>query len=139
MEVSNCTWTTVLTGVVVKGNCRPVFKMNDGRYLDKIGSFEADAYPLGTRVTITLEEPEPPKERIVLPEGMKWDSFGRLWFYGLLLADVEETGTGRYHRPYDGETYGVERQTQLEAKQTIESKFAEHGYFGVKKVVDDGQ
>ena len=126
-------------GEIVRGNVGPVFKIYNGTF-QKLGNFEADAYPMGTRVTITFEEPETPKERIVLPEGMKWDGLAMLWTAdGTLIAKAFMDRDGWYRVPFMPSSVSVEKQTTLEDTQrAIESALAEHGYFGVKKVVDNG-
>ena len=125
-------------GEIVRGNVGPVFKIYNGTF-QKLGNFEADAYPMGTRVTITFEEPEPPKERIVLPEGMKWDGLAMLWTAdGTLIAKAFMDRDGWYRIPFTLSCVSVEMQTTLEdTKRAIEAALAEHGYFGVRKVVDN--
>lgn len=139
MKMSNCTCAMVLTGEIIRGNVCRVFKMNDGKYYLSIGGIAADVYPVGTRVTITLEEPEPPKERIVLPEGMRWDELAMLWTAdGTLIAKACVYSDGWYRIPFMLSSVSVEKQTTLEkTKQAIENALAEHNYFGVKKVVNN--
>lgn len=95
--------------------------------------------PVGTKITITAEIPEPPQERIVLPEGMRWDELAMLWTAdGTLIAKACVNSDGWYRIPFMLSTVSVERQTTLETtKRVIESALAEHNYFGVKKVVDN--
>jgi len=122
-------------GEIVRGNVGPVFKIYNGTF-QKLGNFEADAYPMGTRVTITLEEPEPPKERIVLPEGMRWDDAGLLWTADGNLVASARSGTSWFRQPFMLAHFNIPSLESIEAtKQTIESALAEHGYFGVRKVV----
>ena len=132
-------------GEIVRGNVGPVFKIYNGTF-QKLGNFEADAYPIGTRITVTLEEPEPPKERVVLPEGMKWVSHNQvLSLYtaeGAAIAQVIDTaGTvwpGTVWPPFRvGEFAIYHGKTEDEAMKLVENALAEHGYFGVRKVVDN--
>jgi len=127
-------------GEIVRGNVGPVFKIYNGTF-QKLGNFEADAYPMGTRVTITFEEPEPPKERVVLPEGMAWK--GNLLFSpdGALIAGVrDDDDSGWYRVPFtvckliEVPTASMDEK---ERHKVIENALAEHGYFGVRKVVDN--
>lgn len=129
------------TGVVIDGYTGRIFKMANGLDHKNIGSIEAADYPAGARVTVTIEEPEPPKERIVLPEGMKWDGLAMLWTAdGTLIAKAFMDRDGWYRVPFMPSSVNVEKQTTLEDTQrAIESALAEHGYFGVKKVVDNVQ
>jgi hypothetical protein len=127
------------SGEVVKGNVGQVFRMDDGKHYLGLSGIDPDAYPLGTRITVTLEEPEPPKERIVLPEGMKWDGLAMLWTAdGTLIAKAFMDRDGWYRIPFMLSCVSVEMQTTLEdTKRAIEAALAEHGYFGVRKVVDN--
>lgn len=98
-------------------------------------------FPAGTKITITAEIPEQPKERVVLPEGMAWNGLAILWTAeGLEIAKAFTDRDGWYRVPFMVSTVSVEKQATLEAtKQHIENALAEHGYFGVKKVVDNVQ
>lgn len=122
-------------GEIVRGNVGPVFKIYNGTF-QKLGNFEADAYPIGTRITVTLEEPELPKERIVLPEGMKWDE-NALWFYGLPVAFIYEENSGWYRVPHQMVSRQVCFDNIEEGREVIENALSEHNYFGVRKVVDN--
>ena len=129
-------------GEIVRGNVGPVFKIYNGTF-QKLGNFEADAYPIGTRITVTLEEPEPPKERIVLPEGMRWVSHNQVWSLytpeGAAIAQVKEIdAAGIVWPPFKvGEFAIYHGKTDDEAMKLVENALAEHGYFGVRKVVDN--
>jgi hypothetical protein len=129
------------SGEVVKGNVGQVFRMDDGKHYLGLSGIDPDAYPLGTRVTITFEEPEPPKERVVLPEGMAWK--GNLLFSpdGALIAGIrDDADSGWYRVPFtvckliEVPTASMDKKEQY---KVIENALAEHGYFGVRKVVDN--
>lgn len=129
-----------LVGVkVVEDYTYRIFKMKNGLNHKGISCIEAADYPLGTRMTITLEEPEPPKELIVLPEGMEWKN-NNLWYHGARIARVNTISDGGYHCvPHSTDpVYFREFQNMEEGKQIIENALADRGYFGVRKVVDNG-
>lgn len=126
------------SGEVIQGHNGPVFKMSDGRDFLSLGGIEADTYPLGTRVTITLEEPEPPKERVVLPEGMKWDVADLLWTADGTLIASASCGYSWYCVPFMLLKITIDSCESTEnAKRVIENALAEHNYFGVRKVVNN--
>ena len=126
------------TGVVIDGYTGRIFKMANGLDHKNIGSIEAADYPAGARVTVKIEEPEPPKERIVLPEGMRWDENGMLWTAdGNLIAVVRDGADSWFRAPFMLSTFSVLQESTEATKQLIESALAEHGYFGVRKVVDN--
>ena len=89
-------------------------------------------------VELAVYEEVPPKERVVLPEGMKWDG-NNLWYHGLLVAHIYNTNNcGFYVNPNCVIHQRVTHFNNLEEGQRIvESALAEHGYFGVRKVVDN--
>lgn len=111
---------------------------NEEKFAQYLG-LDAEKYPLGTRFQVVKLEPEPPKERVVLPERMKWDKFAMLWTAdGLLIAKAYIDRDGWYRIPFMHSSVSVEKHATLEAtKQVIEDALAEKGYFGVRKVVDN--
>jgi hypothetical protein len=141
MKMSNCTGAMVLTGEVVKGHDRSVFKMSDGVTYVNL-SIDANAYPIGMRITITLEEPEPPKERVVLPEGMAWIDNLLFTNDGALIAGIRDRDNNGWHKIPFQPCYMDEVQITVtdekEKRKVIEAALAEYGYFGVRKVVNNG-
>ena len=129
------------TGVVIDGYTGRIFKMANGLDHKNIGSIEAADYPAGARVTVTIEEPEPPKERVVLPEGMRWEN-DILWTSdGAKIAGIKNVGnsiSGWYCVPFTKDVVNANlRWFADDVIKEIENALAEHGYFGVRKVVEN--
>lgn len=139
-EMSERKYKTVATqtGVVIDGYTGRIFKMKNGLDHKSIGSIEAADYPAGARVTVTIEEPEPPQERIVLPEGMRWDIADLLWTADGNIVASARSGASWYRRPFTLAHFNVPNQGQTEeTKRFIENILAENNYFGVRKVMDN--
>jgi hypothetical protein len=125
-----------------------VFKMENGTEYTTIASTRACNCMLGTRVTITLEEPELPKERIVLPEGMKWidhyDKQSGILDYstlftidGFKIAKILHMVTYEYFctcfAPWEREVIKFYKKTLKEGKEEVLEECARNNWYGITK------